>query len=172
MPFPQFTMEERCVAHAAELFEVLRDERLYEFLDEKPPTSVKELERKLARSESRLSPDGKEHWLNWVVRTESGVMAGYVQATVEETKETNVAYVFSPNYQGQGLASAAVQRMLDIAARQYKASKFFIVTEANNRRSVRLAQRLGFSPAPEDICAMRHVGPSELLFCRQASSEA
>jgi [ribosomal protein S5]-alanine N-acetyltransferase len=168
MPCPQFTMEERRVAHAAELFAALRDARLYEFLDENPPVSVQELEVKLARSESRLSPDGKEHWLNWVVRAESGVIAGYVQATVEETKDTNVAYVFSPNFQGHGIASAAVQRMLDMVASQYQASRFFIITEANNEKSSRLAQRLGFTLAPQDVCAMRQVGPGDLLFCKPA----
>jgi [ribosomal protein S5]-alanine N-acetyltransferase len=169
MPSPLFTIEERRVAHATELFEVLRDQRLYEFLDEDPPASVHELELKLARSESRLSPDGKEHWLNWVVRAESGAIAGYVQATVEETKETNVAYVFSPTYQGQGIASAAVRKMLEIVASQYGPSRFFIITEAQNQRSLRLAHRLGFSPAPQDVSARRHVGTSELLFWKPAS---
>ena len=173
MSVARFTMEERRVAHAVELFAALRDPCLYQYLDEDPPASVQELEHKLARSESRLSPDGKEHWLNWVVRVDSGSIAGYVQATVEETKQTNVAYVFSPSYQGKGIATAAVQWMLDVVAKQYEARLFFIVTEADNRRSVRLAQRLGFTLAPEDLRAVRHVDPNDALYWKKASpSEA
>lgn len=162
-------MEERRIEHAAELYKVLRDPGLYLFLDEVPPQSVGELAKKLARSELRRSPDGNEHWLNWVVRAECGAMAGYVQATVEENKETNVAYVFSPKFQGQGIASAAVRQMLEILVSQYQASMFFIVAEAANMPSLQLAQRLGFTQAPSEVSAKRKCGPSEVLFWRRAA---
>lgn len=163
MPPARFTMEERRVAHAAELFEVLRDPRLYEFLDERPPGSVQELAEKLARSELRRSPDGKEHWLNWIVRTESGAIAGYVQATVEESKETNVAYVFSPQFHGQGIATAAVRKMLGVVVAEYQATFLFIVAEAANVRSLRLAERLGFTIAPSEVAARRQGGPNDVV---------
>jgi ribosomal-protein-alanine N-acetyltransferase len=169
MPLIPFRLEERRVAHGRELFEVLRDPLLYEFLDERPPASVRDLEIKLARSESRMSPDGKEHWLNWVVRTNAGAIAGYVQATVEESKDTNVAYVFSRAYQGQGIASAAVGRMLVLVASQYSPRTFLIVTDAKNLRSLRLALRLGFTPAPAEVHAERKAGPNERVFWKNAS---
>lgn len=158
-----FTMEERRVAHAGELFEVLRDPGLYEFLDESPPKSVQELSEKLARSELRRSPDGKEHWLNWIVRGESGAIAGYVQSTVEESGETNVAYVFSPAVRGQGIATAAVRRMLDIVVSENQATVLFIVAEAGNLPSLRLAERLGFTAAPPEVAAMREAGPNDVV---------
>ena len=159
----RFAMEERRIAHAAELFEVLRDPELYEFLDEAPPQSIEELARKLARSESRVSPDGKEHWLNWIVRAESGEIAGYVQATVEETKETNVAYVFASKFQGQGLASESVKQMLAFVVARHHATPLFIVTEAANLASVRLASRLGFTTAPQAYSAKRGAKPNEIV---------
>jgi [ribosomal protein S5]-alanine N-acetyltransferase len=173
MPPALFTMEERRVAHASELFEVLRDPQLYEFLDESPPKSVQELAEKLARSELRRSPDGKEHWLNWVVRAESGAIAGYVQATVAESKETNIAYVFSTRFQGQGIASAAVGRMLQTVVAEYQATTLFIVAEAANLPSLRLAKRLGFTEVPKEVSARRQGGPNDVVLWLQASpSEA
>ena len=151
------------MAHAAELFEVLRDPTLYEFLDEAPPESVEELAKKLARSESRVSPDGKEHWLNWIVRAESGEIAGCVQATVEETKETNVAYVFAPEFQGRGIASASVRQMLEFVVARHHATPLLIVAEAANLASLRLARRLGFTPAPQAYSAKRGTGSNEVL---------
>jgi [ribosomal protein S5]-alanine N-acetyltransferase len=153
-------MEERRVAHARELFEALRDPRIYRYLDEDPPRSVEELAEKLVRSESRRSPDGKEHWLNWVVRAESGEVAGYVQATVEESRETNVDY-------------AAMRQMLEIVEAQYETTTLFIVAEAANLPSVCLAQRLGFTLAPAEVSATRHPGPTEVVLWRRAAqSEA
>jgi [ribosomal protein S5]-alanine N-acetyltransferase len=169
-----FTLEERRVAHACELFEVLRDPGLYEFLDEAPPQSVQALADKLARSELRRSPDGKEHWLNWIVRAGSGAMAGYVQATVEETKETNVAYVFSPAFKGQGIATAAVRRMIEIVVAEYQTTTLFIVAEAGNLPSLHLAERLGFTTAPTEVAAKRRAGPNDVVLwlrpslCREA----
>jgi [ribosomal protein S5]-alanine N-acetyltransferase len=161
---PVFTMEARSTAHAAELFDVLRDPQLYEHLDEAPPTSVNELAEKLARSEGRRSPDGKELWLNWVVRVQRGALAGYVQATVEENGETNIAYVFGRPFHGQGVASAAVRRMIDIVVAEHQASTLFIVAEAANLPSVRLAERLGFVQAPPAVAARRSSGPQDVVF--------
>jgi [ribosomal protein S5]-alanine N-acetyltransferase len=165
----RFTMEERKVAHAAELFEVLREPALYEFLEEAPPRSVEELAQKLARSESRLSPDGKEHWLNWVVRVESGTMAGYVQATVEQNKEVNLAYVLSRRYHGHGIATSAVQRVIEIVETQYEATTFFVVAESANVASVKLAQRLGFAFASPAVTAMRRGTQTDVVLFKQAA---
>ena len=165
-------MEKRRAAHAAELFEVLRDRALYTFLDEAPPESVEELAKKLARSESRLSPDGKEHWLNWIVRAESGEIAGYVQATVEETKETNVAYVFASKFQGRGIASASIRKMLEFVVARHNATPLLILTEAANLPSLRLAKRLGFTTAPQAYSAERGVGSSEVLLWLLTSPSA
>ena len=169
MPSAPFTLQERRVALAAELFEVLREPSLYEYLDEGPPSSVQALAEKLARSEDRLSPDGRQHWLNWVIRVESGAIAGSIQATVEENKDTNVAYVLSPKYQGQGIATAAVRQMLEIAVSQYQAKLFFIVAEAENLASVRLAKRLGFALAPSEVAAARAGGPNDVVYWLQAA---
>jgi [ribosomal protein S5]-alanine N-acetyltransferase len=168
----RFTMEERRVAHAAELYEVLRDPALYEFLEEVPPKSVEELAVKLARSEHRLSPDGKEHWLNWVVRVESGTIEGYVQAAVEASKEANLAYVFSRSFRGQGIATAAVHRMVEIVATEYKATTLFVVAETANTASIKLAQRLGVTLAPPEVMALRQGTKTDVVLWRQASSVA
>lgn len=161
---PRFRLEERRVAHAAELFEVLRDPSLYAFLDEAPPESVEALAQKLARSESRRSPDGREHWLNWVVRAESGAIAGYVQSTVDENLEVNVAYVFAPAFQGGGIATAAVRQMMEIVASEHPGAVFVVVAEAANERSLRLARRLGFAPAPPEVATRRLPSPSEQVW--------
>lgn len=170
MPPARFTMEERRVAHATELFEVLRDPCLYEFLDEAPPKSAKELAEKLARSEHRKSPDGKEHWLNWVVRGETGAIAGYVQSTVEESKEVNVAYVFSRAFKGQGIATAAVRRMIELVVTEYQPTTLFIVTESGNLPSLRLAERLGFTKAPAQVAATRQPRANEVVLWLQPTS--
>lgn len=160
---PAFTLEPRTAAHAEALFAVLADPALYEFVDEAPPLCVEALRDRFARSESRQSPDGAEHWLNWVVRLASREVAGCVQATVEANLDTNVAYMFGKPHWGQGLATQAVSMMLDRVAGEFGVTRFFIVAERANPRSIRVAERLGFAPALAEVAARRRVAATDVL---------
>jgi RimJ/RimL family protein N-acetyltransferase len=160
---PTVTLEPRTAAHAEELFAVLADPALYEFVEEDPPVSVEALRQRFLRSETRRSPDRLEQWLNWVVRDASGQVAGYVQATIEASAETNIAYVFGSAFWGRGIASTAVAAMLRILATEFDVKIFYVVAERANGRSIRLAERLGFSAAPPDVCMRRGVAPHDVM---------
>jgi RimJ/RimL family protein N-acetyltransferase len=151
------------MAHAEELFPVLAEAALYQFLDEEPPESVAALRQKLARSESRKSPDGSEHWLNWVVRDGSRRVAGYVQATVAENLETNVAYVIGSAFWGRGVATEAVAQMLRIVATEFGVKRFIVVSERKNIKSIRLAERLGFVEVPPAQATRTVVAATDIL---------
>jgi [ribosomal protein S5]-alanine N-acetyltransferase len=151
------------MAHAEVLFPVLVEPALYDFIDEAPPASVQSLREKLARSESRKSPNGSEHWLNWVVRSHTGHVVGYVQATVAANLDTNVAYAIGSAFWGQGLATEAVAQMLRIVAAEHGVTRFFVLAERKNIRSVRVAERLGFVEVPPDEARLRSVAETDVL---------
>ena len=99
-------------AHAEEMFAVLDDEKLYEFIGGVPPGSVGEVQRWFSALESRESPDGKELWLTWIVHTVVDPAAiGYVQATVSGT-EAEIAWLIGTNWQSQGYASEASRALI------------------------------------------------------------
>ena len=104
--------------------------QIYEHIDDKPPTSADALRERYGNLVKQVSPDGKEIWLNWIVRTGTpGAAIGYVQATIR--KETNialVAYVLSPNHLGKGLACEAVTQMIDKLSDGYGVKIFHIST--------------------------------------------
>ena len=62
-------------SHAAILFPLLQDERIYRYIPQDPPISVAALEERYHRLENRLSPTGDEAWLNWAVAA-NGRLAG------------------------------------------------------------------------------------------------
>src|SRR6059058_1561421 len=69
--------------HSAELAPVLADPALYVFTGGDPPSAA-ELGERYERQARGRSADGRELWLNWIVRERAGGAAvGYVQATVE-----------------------------------------------------------------------------------------
>jgi RimJ/RimL family protein N-acetyltransferase len=62
--------------------------------------------------ESRRSPDGREVWLNWIVRRrDSREAVGYAQATVHPS-HAYVAWVIGTSWQGRGYASESAGRLV------------------------------------------------------------
>ena len=96
------------------LFPVLDDERLHAFTGGRPDTA-EELRARLLAWSSERSPDGRQAWLNWLVRsTADGRVLGTTQATVERTSGGLVAvlaWTTATAEQGRGVASAAAVAM-------------------------------------------------------------
>ena len=127
------------------MFEVLSDSAIYEF-ERVPPPSVERLAAGYRLRESRVSPDGRERWLNWVVRLPSDELAGYVQATVLESGASYVAYEFASRHWRQGIGSTSVRAMLEELAQAYGVHTFVAVLKSANFRSLGLLRHLGFEP--------------------------
>ena len=109
---PRLELEPLLPAHASALYPILADISLYEFTGGSPPFSETALAELYTRRLSRRSPDGKELWLNWLIRTrDPGIAIGYVQATVSPA-HAQVAWVVGAQWQGRGYASEAAQALV------------------------------------------------------------
>jgi [ribosomal protein S5]-alanine N-acetyltransferase len=137
--------------HAQEMFDALSDRTLYRYIDEAPPASVDALAARYTRLESRRSGDGREHWLNWVVREPvSGQAIGFVQASVMENGTAFVAYVIAPSSQGQGYGREATAAMIGELFARHGAKELRASVDARNAASIKLAAALGFTEARRD----------------------
>jgi ribosomal-protein-alanine N-acetyltransferase len=137
------TLEPQLASHAAELYPVISDPSLYEFIDNKEPASEAALRDRLQRLESRLSPDGTEHWLNWVVRNAAGEVVGYVQATVTPDHSAEIAYVFGRAHWRQGYAYAACTAMIGQLRDSYGVTRLTATLDPQNAASLALLTKLG-----------------------------
>jgi RimJ/RimL family protein N-acetyltransferase len=160
------TLEPQTAAHAEEMFAVLSDPAIYEY-ENKPPPSLEWLRTRFTNLESRLSENGEEQWLNWVVRLPTSEIIGYVQATVHPDRRAAIAYELSSAYWGRGLARQAVQAMISELVGYYRVRSLSSVLKRENLRSMRLLERLGFSPAPPEQHVKHRVEPGELLMLRE-----
>ena len=108
-------LEPLSVEHAAAMIEVLADPALYEYTGGEIP-SLTVLEKRYAAQAVGHSDDGSQWWLNWIVtKRDVGRPVGFVQATVDDDGSNlvaDIAWVISPNWQGQGIASEAAQAMI------------------------------------------------------------
>jgi [ribosomal protein S5]-alanine N-acetyltransferase len=159
-------LEPLSVAHAEAMFELLSDPTLYRYLDDSPPPDVEHLRQRYARLESRESPDGKQGWLNWVLRKPGDALMGYVQATVLGNGSAWVAYLLGSGHWGHGHASKATAAMLDHLESDYGVSRHFAIVEADNLRSIRLLERLGFRAATAEELTKHEPSATERIFVR------
>ncbi len=162
----RLTLEPQVASHAEEMFAVLGDPAIYAYENE-PPQSLEALRARFTKLESRLSPDGQEHWLNWVIRLPTGELIGYVQATVHADGRAAIAYVLSSPWWGRGLASEAVRAMIGELKARYPVRRLTAVFKRENQRSRRLLERLGFSLASPEEHVPCEVESGEMLMCRE-----
>lgn len=161
-------LEPQVAAHAAEMFSVLSDPAIYEFENE-PPPSLHYLTARYERLEKRGSADGREQWLNWVIRLPSGMLAGYVQATVLQTGVAYVAYEINSQHWRQGIGSSAVRAMLDQLRFEYEVHAFVAVLKAKNFRSLALLRSLGFTAGNVEQQAQYRDGSDELVMVKASA---
>lgn len=161
-------LEPLVAAHAREMFTVLSDPAIYEFENE-PPTSEDALFRRYRKLERRQSSDGEQVWLNWVIRLPSGILAGYVQATVLRSGTAYVAYELASCHWRQGIGSAAVAAVLTELRLNYRVTLYVAVLKERNYRSLALLRKLRFQPATAEQLTEFRSEADEVVMVRAAT---
>lgn len=145
MTSPRLVLEPLCVNHAAEMVKVLAAPALYRHIGGSAPTEEELIARYAAQSVG-ASPDGRESWLNWIIR-EDGHARGFVQATVVAEAAgpaSYIAWVVGEAYQGRGIATEAAGAMLAwLLPRTGGCAAAFI--HPDNVASISVALKLGFT---------------------------
>jgi RimJ/RimL family protein N-acetyltransferase len=135
-------LEPITLAHASELYAVLRDAALHRYTGGEPPT-FEELQQRLARWAAGSS-DASEEWLNWVIRIRStGTVAGYVQATVFSDGSAAIAYVVGSEYQHRGIATEATRVVVETLSERGGIARIVAYIHPDHVASQRVAQRVG-----------------------------
>jgi RimJ/RimL family protein N-acetyltransferase len=131
------------VEDAPEMTGVLSDPGLYEFIGGEPPTETPLSEQYEAQTVG-ASPDGRQDWLNWIVRlTATDTAIGYTQATVDrETGTAELAWVIGVPWQGQGYAVEAVTLTAD-GLRQAGVRRLIAHVHPEHPASQRVADHAG-----------------------------
>ncbi len=144
----RMSLEPISVPHAASVYEYLLDERLHRFIPQEPPKSLKTLEERYRALSSRVSPDGREVWLNWAMKLRgSGAYVGLLEATLCEERASMVAYVaytvFVP-FQRKGFATEGCGRIVRHLFEDYGVEGVVAEIDTRNAASIALVESLSF----------------------------
>lgn len=131
--------------HALLLFDLLQSPELYTYIPHTPPKSIAALEQRYLTWSQRRSPDGRERWLNYAVRNSTkGIYLGTVQATIEATGKTYVAYETFPAHWRQGIGRCAVNTLLRLLFKTEGVRAATAFVDTRNKASYLLLESLGF----------------------------
>lgn len=147
--------------HADELYEGFSHDRLYPFIPERPPRSIEAM-RAEYKEFSEGAPEGSgEIWLNWAVReSANGGLVGKLQATVFADGLLWIGYKFVLSASGRGLATEAVQWLVDELAARLPHKAVMAAVDTRNDASTRVLQKCGFELLRTEAAEI-HGEPSE-----------
>ncbi len=108
----RLTLTPLSVEDADDMVGVLAGDGLYAFIGGEPP-DLDSLRARYARLAAGHSPDGRQDWLNWILRLRpDGRAVGTVQATVTGGgARAEIAWVVGTAWQGRGYASEAAEAL-------------------------------------------------------------
>lgn len=143
---PRLILEPLVASHAAALYAALQVPELYTFIPQDPPPSPHGLEARYAALSTRRSSDGREEWLNWVMRQRAtDAYIGTVEVTVRADCTATLAYLVVPPFWRQGYATEACTRVLAHLFDVYRVSRVAAEIDTRNAASIHLAEALGFT---------------------------
>lgn len=147
---PRLRLEPLRVAHAAEAVRVFDDVRLHTWTGGAPAT-LEELRARYRRQSAGHSPDGRQGWLNWMLRRlTDGRLVGTVQATLSHPQadgepgvtEAGLAWVIGVDHQGEGYGREGALAMADWL-RAHGVDRFTAHIHPGHEASMGIARALG-----------------------------
>jgi RimJ/RimL family protein N-acetyltransferase len=157
-------LEPLTVAHAEEMFEPLSAPALYDYTPGAPPASAAALRERYLTLERGHSADGRQLWLNWIIRLASGRCVGFVQATIYPERTGDFAFVLAPEYWGRGVAFEACRAAIPYIADELGVTMLFATVDPKNTRSIRLLTRIGFNEVAPALYPHGEVEPNDRVF--------
>jgi RimJ/RimL family protein N-acetyltransferase len=150
-PRPELIESERLileplrVSHADEMAPALNDAGLHTFIGGRPAT-VAELRDRYAAQVVGQSPDGRQGWLNWILRhRHTGEPVGTVQATLTRDRDrcgAELAWVVAVKHQRRGYAQEAATAMAGWL-REHGVAALIAHIDPAHQASMAIATRLG-----------------------------
>jgi RimJ/RimL family protein N-acetyltransferase len=102
---------------------------------------------RLVDNQLQVVPNTPDSWLQLAITTRaSGTLIGDcgLHFLGEETQQVEIGITLSPDYQGQGFATEALECVLEYVFGQLKMRRVSTIIDARNCASARLMERVGF----------------------------
>ncbi|CRK58987.1 probable acetyltransferase [Alloactinosynnema sp. L-07] len=91
-----------------------------------------------------------EGFCYWIIESDNGLVGfgGLAMCDLDSEPYLNLYFRFVPGAWGHGYATEMTTAALDLASRRWPDTPVWIVTSAENRPALRIAEKFGFQPIP------------------------
>ena len=152
-------------AHAALLFPLLADPRLYAYVPDEARATVALLAERFAELEAGAPAGTNETWLNWVIRRAAdGAAIGTLQATVEPDARAWLGYLLAPSAWGHGYATEACDWLVGELARRHGVHELLASVDVRNAKSIAVLERVGFARVAVCAAELRGVATTDYRY--------
>lgn len=159
--------------HAKEFFSQVHDERLYEFIPERPPKSLTALQREYAEFSAGAPEHSGEVWLNWAIRlSPGGECVGTLQATRFADGLLWVGYKVLPQAWGQGVASTALGWLTKTLQERFNGQALLAAVDTRNHASIRVLEKCHFRLLRREPAELHGEATEDFVYELLASNRA
>ncbi|MFG6446748.1 GNAT family N-acetyltransferase [Roseateles sp. BYS180W] len=156
-------IEELQREHLLELSNCLRAPSVYEYISELPTVENFVLDREIALRGPSSEASG-EVWLNFLVRElASSNMIGRLEATLHNSI-AEVAFLFNPEYWGNGFASESLDWLHKNIQRSHGISEYWAATAPENFRCQALLTRAGYRKVDSGFPPLYSYDAGDMVF--------
>lgn len=155
----RFRLVPLTAADSIRMYVPFSDPALYFFVPSNPPATLGALTERFAKLEKRVSPDGAEQWLNWVIESrdvKSGAAKGknedgrwpqplgLIEATILPNGHALIGYFTFRQFWNQGIAGECIPAALAHLQSDYGVRLFRAEIDSRNFASLRVLEKCGF----------------------------
>ena len=152
-------------SHAALLFPMLADPRIYTYVPDEARVTVAMLAARFGELARGAPPEANECWLNWVLRRrDDGAAVGTLQATIEPGGRAWIGYLLASAAWGQGFATEACAWLVAELAQRHRVRDVLASVDARNLRSIAVLERVGFARVATCAAELRGVATTDYRY--------
>lgn len=132
--------------HANEVYDKLQDARMYEYIPNTSPLSNEEIRQQFRKLQQQFGVwDEDTLLLNWMIRLKpENSLIGSIAISVYDTADAWISFEIYPDFWGNGYASEASKKALEVLVMQFKIEIIKARVDARNVPAINLLKNLQF----------------------------
>ena len=148
-PFPVLTTEKLTLRQLAiddeqEVFTLRSDREINKFLDRKIANTIDDARNFINKVNENINKNDSLYWA--ITLSDKNVLIGTIClfSFSDETDKCEIGYELLTNFQGQGIMTEAVEKVIDFAFNTIKVQKIEAFFHIDNQSSIKLLEKFSF----------------------------
>ena len=155
----RLTLRQLVIADEQEIFNLRSDGEINKYLDRQVSNTIDDARNFINKVNENINKNDSLYWA--ITLSDRNILAGTIClfGFSDENDKCEIGYELLTNFQGQGIMKEAAEKVIDYAFNTIKVQKIEASLHKDNKRSIKLLEKLSFinsnepgNTSPELIC--------------------